>query len=248
MPVTSSGGSLPAIAARPYPAISLSDAVKYAQAVYERAMGLSVNAAILSRAWSAASTGPELRSIFDSLAQYGLMKQPDTGHKRPFALSPRALNIVHGPSLCLHKRGAALRAAAISPEVHTDLWKRFGSTVFSEDASASMTRHLINVSSVWDCGPLTQSDAKKIYENYKDSVKFAELDVLIDEGYRSGVKSRAAAQLMNSREFVFPIEGGDVEIKIPSSLSKKGVLELQQCFESVMMFEQCLDRSDPQNE
>lgn len=120
------GDKSPRFRSPPYPSIPLSKAIERVGTFYSKALHHAVPVTVAANAWEYAPKSSGLFATLAALKQFGLMTDEGSGDKRRFKLTDSAIRIVRDPDPQSEKRKAAIRAAALAPKIHSELWEQYG--------------------------------------------------------------------------------------------------------------------------
>lgn len=155
----------------PYPAMNLAKAVERAGELYAKAMHHAVGLPVLADAWSYGAKSSGLSATAAALQLFGLLNGQGTGPKRRFQLTDVALRIIKDADPASEKRVAALRTAAMAPNVYADLWRTYGS---ASDVSDVVIRNFLTLDrSEAGKAPYGDAAANEIIRSYKETLVFA---------------------------------------------------------------------------
>lgn len=155
----------------PYPAMNLAKAVERAGELYAKAMHHAVGLPVLADAWSYGAKSSGLSATAAALQLFGLLNGQGTGTKRRFQLTEVALRIIKDADPASEKRVAALKTAAMAPNVYADLWRTYGS---ASDVSDVVIRNFLTLDrSEAGKAPYGDSAANEIIKSYKETLVFA---------------------------------------------------------------------------
>jgi hypothetical protein len=112
----------------PYPMYDLGKAIERAKALYGKAQQHQVGVNVLADAWGMKSSDGRVWRAAAALIQYGLLLDSGTGQTRKFQISDSAKRIIVDNDPNSQRRKEALNAAALSPMIHKELWKKYQST------------------------------------------------------------------------------------------------------------------------
>jgi hypothetical protein len=153
-----------------YPGISLGTAVQRTKVIYERFKQFQQPMKAYTDAWGykAPTTGPATVT-FSALKKYGLVEDHGSGNDRTAVLTQRAIDILMKPN-----PADDIRAAALAPPIHAEMWQRFKNDVPSDEA--------LRYEFVAQRG-FTESGLRDFLREWRDTLAFAHLDssVTIDE-------------------------------------------------------------------
>src|SRR5262245_35698267 len=223
-----------------YPAIDLEQAIDKARIMYQHDKRSSTSSAVLASHWgySAASSGGKLATA--ALKKFGLLEAVGNMKSGEVKLTPLALEILldereHSPD-----RERAIKRAALNPDLHAELWSKWGHELPS-DATVKTYLRLqrgFNDASVGDFlreYKQTISFAKlvpddKIPEDDSAAIATSEpaLGLTISDSIRVGAvahgnsQSRLSGVQGNVLNLPFPlIGGGFATLSVPIPLSAK---------------------------
>lgn len=155
----------------PYPAMNLAKAVERAGELYAKAMHHAVGLPVLADAWSYGAKSSGLSATAAALQLFGLLNGQGTGPKRRFQLTDVALRIIKDADPASEKRVAALKTAAMAPNVYADLWRTYGS---ASDVSDVVIRNFLTLDrSEAGKAPYGDAAANEIIKSYKETLVFA---------------------------------------------------------------------------
>lgn len=157
----------------PYPAFSLEKAVERAALLFRKAQRHEVGAGILAEAWGMESTGGRVWRSAAALIQYGLLTDSGTGKARKFKLSERGLRLAQDNDPTSLKRREALKAAALTPSVHAELWGKF---VAGDQLSDTVMKNDLTIDRAErGDAPYSASAADEVIQIYRATLAFAGL-------------------------------------------------------------------------
>ncbi|MBB3644910.1 hypothetical protein FHX14_001073 [Rhizobium sp. BK619] len=167
----SENDSKPRFRSPPYPAIDLSKAIERAKQLYSKAMHHPAGTAVLAEAWGYGEKSSGLWATAAALIHFGLIRDEGTGPKRKFTLSDTAVRIIRDADPDSEKRRDAIRRAALSPTIHSELREKFG---IDPGLSDIVLKNYLTLDRA-DEGKAAFSDgaADDVIRIYKDSMAFA---------------------------------------------------------------------------
>lgn len=149
-----------------YPVISLEKAVEACRKIWDSQRKSDAHVDSVLKALGLGKHGLSMR-IIAALAHFGLTTESGSKDDRRIKLSERAQDILHlgndDP-----RRKEALKAAALSPAIHSALWERYGHILPDDSA---MRPFLVR-----DKG-FNDSSVADVIDNYRTSFEFAKLDI-----------------------------------------------------------------------
>ncbi len=169
----------------PYPAIPLNKAIERAVSLHEKALHHPVPVGVAAKAWEYGEKSSGLFATIAALKQFGLLQDDGSGDKRRFKLTDSAIRLIRDPDPNSEKRKAAVRAAALAPKIHAELWEKYGLPGASGGMDLALKSYLTLDRA--DSGAATYSDkaAEELVTEYRQTVGFAGLlespDVSLDD-------------------------------------------------------------------
>lgn len=156
-----------------YPALDLSKAVERAASLMKTAHHHSVGIPVVLQAWGMDSDAGPVWRYLAALIQYGLVTSSGTGTARKFQVTEPARRIIQDSDPNSTKRKEALRAAALSPTIHKELWEKFG---HATDLSDAVLKTYLTLDRV-EAGEAPYSDASSadVIQTYRASLGYAGL-------------------------------------------------------------------------
>ena len=170
-----------------YPYIALPNALEKAAVLWqvEGRHAAAVNVAM--QHWGYKEDSSTGYSCVAALKKFGLVDHEGMGDTRQVRLSDLALTILLDKDPDSDERRDALRAAALGPRIHTELWERYGMELPSDQ---SLKRYL-----VLERG-FNETAVEELLDEYKQTMTFAGLNVATGAaavGVRSGGSAGLAA-------------------------------------------------------
>jgi hypothetical protein len=145
-----------------YPGIPLDVAIQRAHALYEHEHKNWAPIASVQEHWGfKPDTGPSNGAVA-ALRQFGLLETDGLGERRRARLTALALEIILAES----SPRKFVRQAALAPEIHRDLWERFGGHLPSD---ATLRRELVIERN------FTQNGAQEFISQFRKTIAFAHL-------------------------------------------------------------------------
>ena len=156
-----------------YPYIALPNALEKAAVLWqvEGRHAAAVNVAM--QHWGYKEDSSTGYSCVAALKKFGLVDHEGMGDTRQVRLSDLALTILLDKDPDSDERRDALRAAALGPRIHTELWERYGTELPSDQ---SLKRYL-----VLERG-FNEASVDELLEEYKQTMTFAGLNVATGAG------------------------------------------------------------------
>jgi hypothetical protein len=164
----------------PYPAVPLAKAIERAASLYAKALHHSVPMSVAASAWDYAPKSSGLFATIAALKQFGLLLDEGSGEKRKIKLTDTAIRLVRDPDPKSEKRLAAIRAAALAPKIHTELWEKYEVAGASGAMDVAVKSYLTLDRA--DDGAAAYSDdaAEEVIAEYRQTMAFAGLLVSAD--------------------------------------------------------------------
>lgn len=160
----------------PYPSISLDKAIERARSLYEKAMHHPVKIGVIAAAWDYAPKSSGLFGTLAAMKQFGLLDDEGSTDKRSFRLTERALRIIRDPNPSSEKRVAAIKASALEPKIHQELWEQYGAALLTGSLDMAATSYLTVDRSERGEAPYYDDAAAGLLEEFKKTAIFAGLD------------------------------------------------------------------------
>lgn len=167
----------------PYPYVGLGTAVAKADQLYN---AVRHHAAALPTAAKAWDTGPKSSATAQSigaLIQYGLIDDEGSGDARKMKLTPLALKIVMDKRPESLERAEALKEAALTPRIFSELFAEYGVAKNVDDTLLVYALTAERVSN--GRAPYSEKSAAEVLRVYRDTIDYAGLvdsDTEPDEG------------------------------------------------------------------
>lgn len=151
-----------------YPAINLETAISRARTFYNQERRNPASFAVVVGHWGFKVKSSGGLTTVAALKAFGLMRDVETSGSggRTVQLTDLALRILlddRDPSV---ERDAAVKQAALSPKIHAELWRKWGTQVPSD----SELRHRL----IFDW-KFNENSVADFVQQYKDTIKFARL-------------------------------------------------------------------------
>ncbi|MEP9388955.1 hypothetical protein [Mesorhizobium sp. KR9-304] len=159
----------------PYPSIPLAKAIDRLGAFYQKALHHAVPITVAASAWEYAPKSSGLFATVAALKQFGFMTDEGSGDKRRFKLTDRAIRIVRDTDPKSEKRIAAIRAAALSPKIHSELWEQYGVAGASGAMDVAVKSYLTLDRADDGAAPYSNAAADELISEYRQTVTFAGL-------------------------------------------------------------------------
>jgi hypothetical protein len=150
-----------------YPAINLEEALDKAKVMYQHDKRSSTTTAVLSSHWNYRATSSGAKLALAALKKFGLLDP--VGHKKSgqVKLSDLALHILLDTQEDSPEREKAIKTAALNPDIHRELWARWGPDIPSD---ATVKTYLVLEKGFNDVA------VEDFLQEYKQTISFAKLD------------------------------------------------------------------------
>ena len=169
-----------------YPYVNLETAIKRAKEFYDREGRNAANLRVAAKHWGYEEKSSAGQQTAAALISFGLMQDDGTGDKRKVQLTPNALRILLDSDPASSAKAEAIKACALAPKIHMELWKKWGK---AHPSDLSMK----NVLTFEWVPAFNENSVDGFIREYKDTISFAKLgesDTLsvevIDKGDESG--------------------------------------------------------------
>jgi hypothetical protein len=117
-----------------YPAFGLEDCIERARAIYEAEDRHFAPLEAAAAHWGYKTNNSAFLQYLSSLKQFGLLTEEGSGEARKFRLTDRALDLL-AYDRSHEKWQRAVKAAALEPKIHRELWEKYGGKLPREDVS-----------------------------------------------------------------------------------------------------------------
>lgn len=149
-----------------YPAISLAPAVEKAKDLYRVEKGYPTPIDTILKHWGyRPKSGAGLVAVA-ALLKFGLLEDEGSGSARKAKVTELAQRIIRDTREESADRDRLLREAAFRPQIHQELWERFGSSLPSD----SNLQHML----IFEYG-FTEGGAAEFIRQFKATIVFARL-------------------------------------------------------------------------
>jgi len=210
-----------------YPFQPLREAIERVQTLWQHEKRNAVPVPVAASHWNYAAKSSGAFQTISALKQFGLLTDEGSGDKRSIRLSDAALGILREESSS-EAWLSRIRAAAISPPIHAELWKKFG----TEASDKNIQTYL-----VFD-RKFTEASATSLIKEYRDTIAFAQLgdsDTLVEPESTEESQMNQTATIEppplnrppplstggSIREFAVPLPSGAIgAFKIPFPMSE----------------------------
>ncbi|HEX8095412.1 hypothetical protein [Jatrophihabitans sp.] len=148
-----------------YPGITLGNAIKRAQKLYEKEKLHPTPIGVVAKHWGFKSNNTGPASVtYAALIKYGLLSDEGTGDNRQAKLTDLAVKILLSPDEA--ERAAALKEAALKPPIHAEMWELYGADLPTDDT----LRYKMAIN-----GRFTETGFDEFIRVYRDVIAFANL-------------------------------------------------------------------------
>jgi hypothetical protein len=168
-----------------YPYINLETAINRAQQFYEKEQRNAANISVATKHWGYVEASSSGWSIAAALISFGLMQDEGTGDKRVISLTQSALRILLDTRPDSSERDELIRAAALAPKIHRQLWEKWGRGL----SDANLRQKLLFD---WET-PFNENSVDSFISEYRSTVAFAKL-AEFDKNETTEVKKEIGSQ------------------------------------------------------
>jgi hypothetical protein len=148
-----------------YPGISLDVAIHRAEELYAAERQHPAPVSTVARHWKYKSFNGPASVALAALKKFGLLEDEGSGLDRRARISDIGVEILANPDE--NRRWAAIREAALRPEIHFEMWERYGSHLPSD---ATLQWELTRSRG------FTETGAAEFLKEYKATLAFARLE------------------------------------------------------------------------
>jgi len=152
-----------------YPFINLQTAIRRAKEFYDQEGRNAAPLRVAVKHWGYEEKSSGGLQTTAALISFGLMQDEGTGDKRKLKLTPNALTILLDERPDSAARSQAIKTAALTPKIHQQLWRKFGT---GQTSDANMKHMLILELDP----PFNPNTADVVIKEYKDTIAFAKPD------------------------------------------------------------------------
>jgi hypothetical protein len=152
-----------------YPYVNLETAIKRAREFYDKEQRNAAPLKVAVKHWAYEEKSSGGSQTAAALISFGLMTDEGTGEKRRVKLTDTALRILLDSRPDSEDRAQAIRIAALTPKIHGEIWKKWGSTLPSD----STLKHTLILD--WK-PPFNPASVDGFIKEYKDTIAFAKPD------------------------------------------------------------------------
>jgi hypothetical protein len=165
----------------PYPAFNLSKAIERAAALYPKSLHHHVAITVLASAWDYAEKSSGLFAAVAALKQFNLLADEGSGDKRRFRLTESAIRIVRDQDPNSVKRNEAIKAAALAPKIHLELWEKYGPDGLTAGMDTALKGYLTLDRSDDGAAPFSDSAAEDVLAEYRQTMEFGGFNKTFDK-------------------------------------------------------------------
>ena len=149
-----------------YPGISLEEAITRARQVYTHERGNKAHVPAIYSHWNYGIKSGKARVTLAALKYYGLIKLEGSGDSRQGRLTSLALDILLDDREGSDDRVEAIKKAALSPAIHSELWNNYqGNFPSDESLKFSLQREM----------GFTERGVKEFLEQFNSTLAYAKL-------------------------------------------------------------------------
>lgn len=159
----------------PYPFIGLGKAIERAEELHKNALHHPVPLHVPASAWNYTTKSSGLGSTIAALKQFGLLRDEGSGDKRRFTLTDSAIRIIKDPDPKSEKRREALKRAALTPKIHSELWEKFGIAGLNSSMDVAIKSYLTLDRKDGGEAPYSDNAAQELVDGYRATMAFADL-------------------------------------------------------------------------
>lgn len=158
----------------PYPYLSLPKAIDRVGQLYKKAQHYWVGMPVLADAWELSPQSGGLLKSAAALIQYGLLTDQGSGDLRKFQLTDAARRIVGDADPASERRKELLKAVALFPSIHRELWGQFN--VPNSLSDAVLKNYLRFDRAETGEGSYSDQAADEVIQNFREAITFVGLD------------------------------------------------------------------------
>lgn len=149
-----------------YPAISLGPAVEKAKDLYQVERSYLAPIDTILKDWGYAPKSGAGLVVVAALLKFGLLEDEGSGPARKARITEFGQRIIRDTREESPDRARLLREAALRPQIHRELWDRFGGELPSDSN--------LHATMIFEFG-FTDGGAKEFIREYKDTIAYARL-------------------------------------------------------------------------
>lgn len=181
----------------PYPYIGLRRAIDRADKLYAKARNFAVPLTTAADAWGTKITSSATLQTAAALLQYGLIEDEGSRSARRVKLSRLGLSIVMDKRPDSAERNAAIKDAALNPNIFREIWQTYGNASGLDDSALQFALTLERAQQ--GKAPFSPEAAREVIRVYRESMTYAGLTeadlVPNDERQDSADDGRAGAKV-----------------------------------------------------
>ncbi|MGA9061104.1 MAG: hypothetical protein WB341_05480 [Terracidiphilus sp.] len=203
-----------------YPYINLETALKRAKEFYDKETRNAVNIKVAAKHWGYEEKSSGGLQTAATLLSFGLLQDEGMGDKRKLKLTQNALRILLDLRPESRERAQAIKTAALAPKIHQELWKKWGTSLPSDDSLR------FTLTAEW-IPPFNDKAVDGFIREYKDTIAFAKLGesdkVSLGEDGKSGDEDgllEEQAYVPKAGDYVQWQPGGVLQFKEPKRVSR----------------------------
>ena len=250
-----------------FPAIDLETAVQRVQELYSQEGHHKVPYHVAVKHWKYTPKSSAAMQTVGALNAFGLIEVEGKGQDRQVWLSPLGRNIIEDKRENSSDRAKAIQDAALSPNIHKELWDEYGADLPSDGNIETVLLQKYN---------FNPNSARRFIKEYKNTVFFAGLgsaDTINGESREDDTGSHAAHGEQRQRgdevvgtngqeplkkghqrqdkpaQFAIDLPGeGRVTLQTPSEMSEESIeflkIWLERCWKAVRSSDQSDDNAN----
>ncbi|HUJ08670.1 MAG TPA: hypothetical protein VL171_01465 [Verrucomicrobiae bacterium] len=112
-----------------YPGIDLEESLNRARILWEKVNRHPVSVDVAARYWELAPQGSQALVTIAALKKFGLAEESESTAGREIKLTDLAISLVYNPDVGSPEYKALLAQAALSPQIHDELWQKYQGTL-----------------------------------------------------------------------------------------------------------------------
>jgi len=152
-----------------YPYINLETAIKRAKEFYDKEQRNAAPVKVAVKHWGYEEKSSGGTQTAAALISFGLLRDDGVGEKRKVKLTENALRILLDTRTDSSDRVDAIRIAALTPKIHQQLWRKWGTDI----PSPENLKHTLMLD--WK-PPFNPAAVDGFIKEYKDTIAFAKPD------------------------------------------------------------------------
>jgi hypothetical protein len=162
---------LPRFKSPPYPFISLPKAIERTRGLFEMARSHPVGLPVLAEAWGYSVSSSGAVQTAAALIQFGLLSTDGSGKSRKFQLTLSGQRLAQDADPASEKRQNLLRAAALAPKIHSELWEKFGNPNGISDKI--LREYLVLDRADQGLAPFSDAASSDLIAQYRETIHYA---------------------------------------------------------------------------